>query len=102
MADVYTHGDWRVKEGRADEFVAAWQEFAEWSLANAPGARWAKLLRDTDDANRFVSVGPWASIDAVEGWRQLDGWGERVGRIRELLVDFTPGTLEPVVEVGDT
>jgi heme-degrading monooxygenase HmoA len=100
MAIVYTHGVWNVKQGHADEFVAAWRDFADWSLANAPGAMWAKLLRDANDDHRFVSVGPWASLDAVEGWRSLDGWSERIGRIREFLVDFTPGTLEPVVEVG--
>lgn len=102
MGEIYTHGVWRVKDGSADEFAAAWTEFAEWSLANAPGAMWAKLLRDAEDNLRFISVGPWASIDAVETWRLLDGWGERIGQIRELLVDFTPGTLEPVVEVGQT
>jgi len=101
VADIYTLGEWKVQEGRADEFVAAWQEFAEWSLANAPGASWAKLLRDADDDHRFISIGPWASIDAVAGWRQLDGWAERIGRIRPMLIDFTPGTLAPVVEVGE-
>lgn len=102
MVEVYTLGDWKVKEGHADEFVAAWREFAEWSLANAPGAIWAKLLRDTENDHRFVSIGPWTSIDAIDGWRQLDGWAERIGRIRQLLIDFTPGTLDPVVEVGST
>ena len=29
MADVYTSGSWRVKEGRGDEFVAAWRELLD-------------------------------------------------------------------------
>lgn len=100
MAVTYTQGVWQVKAGQAREFVDAWHEFAEWSAANAPGAMWVKLLRDVDDDHRFVSIGPWVSADAVDEWRRLDGWGERIGRLRQLLVDFTPATLEPVVELG--
>jgi heme-degrading monooxygenase HmoA len=96
----YTQGVWQAKPGQADAFVAAWREFAEWSAANAPGAGWVKLLRDLDDDHRFVSVGPWDSLDAIEGWRALPGWGERVARIRDLLESFEPATLEAVVELG--
>ena len=97
---VYTHGVWQVRPGRAADFVAAWRELAEWSVANVPGAMWAKLLCDTEDDLRFVSMGPWANADAVSTWRSLPGWSERIGRIRELLDGFTPSTLEPVVEIG--
>jgi heme-degrading monooxygenase HmoA len=96
----YTYGIWQVKPGRADEFAAAWAELAEWTTENVPGARWAKLLRDTQDENRFISFGPWESLDAIAAWRELDGFRERVGRVRELLESFEPFTLEPVVEVG--
>ena len=64
------------------------------------GRRWAKLLRDTQDENRFITFGPWESLDAIAAWRELDGFRERVGRVRELLESFEPFTLEPVVEVG--
>ena len=100
MAVPYTHGIWQVKPGRADEFVAAWTELAEWSLRDAEGAMWAKLLRDTGDEHRFVSLGPWESLAAIESWRELDGWKDRVGRIRELLVSFEPATLDLVAERG--
>ena len=96
----YTYGIWQVKPGRADEFVAAWAELAEWTTENVSGARWAKLLRDTQDENRFITFGPWESLDAIAAWRELDGFRERVGRLRELLESFEPFTLEPVVEVG--
>jgi heme-degrading monooxygenase HmoA len=100
MPVPYTQGVWRVKPGRAEEFVAAWTEFAEWTLQHADGAGWGKLLRDLGDEHRFVSIGPWDSLDAIQSWRSLDGWSERVGRIRELLVGFEPATLELVVERG--
>lgn len=97
----YTQGVWLVKPGRAEEFVAAWTEFARWTKANAPGAGWAKLLRDVDNENRFMTIGPWASIDAIDSWRDLDGWRERIGAIRELLEGFEPATLEAVVELDE-
>jgi hypothetical protein len=45
-------------------------------------------------------VGPWESLAAIDAWRGQDGWKVRVGRIRELLVNFEPATLELVVERG--
>lgn len=100
MSVPYTHGVWQVQPGRADEFLAAWSEFADWTEANAAGAGWVKLLRDLDDPDRFVTVGPWASLEAIEAWRALPGWRERVSAIRGLLADFRPSTLELIVERG--
>lgn len=97
----FTHGVWQVKAGRGDEFIEAWTEFAEWTKTNVPGVRWAKLLRDLEDPNRFVTIGPWDSTDAIDRWRSLDGWGERITKIRELLDGFQPSTLEVVVELDD-
>jgi len=101
MGVPYTHGIWRVKPGRAEEFVAAWTEFAEWTVEHVEGAGWGKLLRDREDDHRFISIGPWASLEAIEAWRSLDGWSERVARFRELLETFEPSTLEPVAERGN-
>ena len=100
MPDQYTQGVRRVKPGRTEEFIAAWTEFADWTLEHAAGVGWGKLLRDLDDAHRFVSIGSWESLPAIEAWRALAGWKDRVGRIRELLVAFESATLEPVVERG--
>lgn len=98
MSVPYTQGVWQVKPGRADEFVAAWSEFADWTAAHAEGAGWVKLLRDTGDPNRFVTIGPWDSVEAIDAWRALDGWRERIGRIREMLAEFQAWTLDVVVE----
>ncbi len=100
MPIPYTQGVWQVKPGRTDEFVAAWTEFAEWTAEHAQGAGRGTLLRDLADQNRFISIGPWESREAIEAWRALEGWGERVARIREMLVDFQPATLELVAERG--
>ena len=99
MGQPYTHGVWTVRPGQEDEFVAAWREFAEWTSREVSGAAWAKLLRDTSAPQRFISVGPWRDREAIESWRSLPGWQERVERLRPLLDRFEPSTLEPVVEI---
>jgi heme-degrading monooxygenase HmoA len=97
MSKTYTHSTWRVKPGLEDEFVRRWEELADWSGWQGLTAR-AKLLRDTDDPSRFVSFGPWGSIDAVWRWRGAPGFHERIARLQEVLDDFDPRTLELVSE----
>jgi heme-degrading monooxygenase HmoA len=100
VAVPYTQGVWKVKEGHAEEFVAAWIEFADWTAATVKGAGRGMLLRDLDDPNRFVSIGPWQSLDAIAQWRRLPGWSERVEKIGSVLDGFEPATLEFVAERG--
>ena len=100
MPGPYTRGIWQVKPGQADAFIAAWTEFAEWTRAHARGAGAGTLLRDVEDPDRFFTFGPWESLDAIAEWRELEGWKDRVARIRPMLLDFRPSTLEVVVEVG--
>jgi len=99
MTQPYTCGIWTVKAGAQEQFVAAWTDLAEWTGREVQGSGRATLLRDRNAANRFVSFGPWESLEAIEHWRSLDGWQERVGRLRVLLDGFEPSTLELVVEV---
>jgi heme-degrading monooxygenase HmoA len=98
MTGPYTVGIWTAKPGQADAFIDAWSEFADWTKATVPGTSWATLLRDKEDPNRFVSVGPWESLEAIDTWRANQGWTERVGRIKE-LVDFQTMTLDVAVEI---
>lgn len=100
MVTPYASGIWRVKPGRSEEFVAGWKEFAEWSAQNVRGTSWAKLLRDVSDENKFLSIGPWEDLSAMEEWRANEGWKQRVSALRELLEGFEASTLEPVVEIG--
>jgi heme-degrading monooxygenase HmoA len=92
MDELYTCGSWTVIPGREDDFVAAWADLAGWTKANVEGAGWAELVQDTEQPNRFLTFGPWESAAAIEAWRASDGFRERVGRIRELLESFQPGT----------
>lgn len=99
MGRPYSSGVWIAIPGREAEFIAAWREFATWSLG-AVGASWATLLQDRSQFNRFVSFGPWDSLDQIEAWRSNPGFAERVARIRPLIERLDASTLEAVVEVG--
>ena len=98
MADVYTVGIWTVKAGREAEFVAAWQAMGEATLAEFPDAH-GTLLRDSTNSRRFVSFGPWKSLDRVQAWRDSAAFKEGFTAIREVLDDFEPGTYEISAEV---
>jgi len=94
MERLYTAGIWTVQPGREDDFVDAWEELARWTLDNISGSKWARLLQNRDDETRFVSFGPWESVDAIEQWRASPGFQERVERIQSMLEAFQPGTFE--------
>ena len=100
MGRLYSSGVWIAIPGREAEFIAAWQDFANWSLIGVPGASWATLLQDRSQANRFVSFGPWDTLEHMEAWRSHPGFAEQVARIRPLIERLEPSTLEAVVEVG--
>ena len=83
MGEAYTHSTWRVKPGLEDEFVRRWEDLAHWSALQGLTSR-AKLLRDIDEPSRFVSFGPWESMESVRRWRAAPGFHERVARLQEV------------------
>jgi heme-degrading monooxygenase HmoA len=96
---LYTHGRWVVKSVNEDGFVAAWRELAEWSRGNVEDSSGAVLLRDRAEPSRFLSFGPWESLEAIEAWRADPGFQQRVGRLMEIVEEFEAHTLEVVAEV---
>jgi heme-degrading monooxygenase HmoA len=84
----YTAGNWHVRAGEEDAFVAAWTSFTEWSLANAQGAESFVLIRDSNDPRHFLSFGAWADHDSVNAWRSSEEFRERLGRCRALCDEF--------------
>lgn len=99
MTEIYTVGIWTVKAGREEEFVAAWRAMGEATIAEFPAAH-GRLLRDVENPGRFVSFGPWDSLEAVDAWRASIPFKEGVARIRDLLDAFEPGTYEVDAEVS--
>jgi quinol monooxygenase YgiN len=100
MGEIYTSGNWVVKEGREQEFVDAWRELAEWTKGEIEGAGNPRLLRDRDNPRHFLSIGSWDDAQAVEAWRASEGFQQRIEKIRELLEDVEVRTLDPVIELG--
>jgi quinol monooxygenase YgiN len=77
-----------------DDFVTAWRELAEWTLADFPTAQ-GTLLRDQQQPNVFFGFGRWPDLDTVGRWRASDRFKQSVAGMREFLESFEPHTLEP-------
>jgi heme-degrading monooxygenase HmoA len=83
-AQSLASGDWHVRPGREDEFVAGWTEFLEWTKANAPGFLGARLIRDAEDGTHFISFAEWASPAVRQAWRGLPEFPIKFGACRAL------------------
>jgi len=97
---AFTSGIWIVKQGKEKEFIKEWKEFAEWSrkIDNAP----AHLLQDTENPARFVSVGKWNSMDAIQKWAKTTEFKDAMSRISNLLEEPSkPHVMKEVVKVGE-
>jgi len=91
MTDQYVSGDWRVREGSEEEFVARWLAFTGWSLQHAPGAESFVLIRDMEQPQHFLSVGTWTDLASVRAWRDTPEFAQLLGRCRELCEAFHAG-----------
>ena len=96
---VYTLGVWTVRPGREDEFVAAWDQLGQWTLEQGYDTH-GTLVRDRDNPKRFISFGPWRSVDEAQRWRDTEGFRQRLARIEETLESFEPGTYDVVMSVS--
>lgn len=99
MVEVWTLVRWVAKPGKEEEFVAAWQDMADWTQTEFPEAQ-GTLLRDRDESNVFFSFGPWRDLEQAQAWRASDGFQQRVTRIRDLLDSFEPHLLDRVPMAG--
>ena len=88
---------WIVRPGREDDFIRQWRELAAITMRTV-GSRKdpTRLLRDRDQANRFISTALWDSASVLLTWRAGPEYRERVGRMHEVLENVTPMTLDDV------
>lgn len=100
MSDNYASGNWIVKEGRSDEFVARWREFLDWTASEVPGLVSATLIRDTDDGRHFVSLAEWESVAAIETWRSKPEFAAKLGACRALCDEFRGANFVRVVAIA--
>jgi heme-degrading monooxygenase HmoA len=96
----WASGQWRVREGAVDEFVARWTAWLTWTSENIPGFRSARLLRSDDDALRFVSFSDWDDDASVKAWKTSPGFREKFESVRELCEEFFGGDHDLAVAVA--
>jgi heme-degrading monooxygenase HmoA len=87
-ATDWASGSWTVTEGNEAEFVARWQEFLQWTKAEAAGFRSASLIHDQGKPSHFISVAQWESAEDVQAWRLLPGFATHFRACRELCEDL--------------
>jgi heme-degrading monooxygenase HmoA len=95
---IYTLGIWTVRPGSEDDFVRAWEDMGRETKRLFPTAA-GTLLRDHVQLNRFISFGPWESLEQVVAWRESSAFTEGLARIREVLDGFEPTTMDLVTRI---
>ncbi len=98
----YTLIDWRVKEGKEQEFVEKWKQIAAANTAQFNRNGSAKLLRDDQEPTHFVSLGEWPDVHTIQQWWTSDGFKERLGQTRDLVDKMSAHTLTEAAAVGPT
>src|SRR5437660_1612067 len=98
-ANDYASGNWYVKEGSEDGFLARWREFLEWTSGNAPGFQHAFLLQGSSDARHFVSYSTWDDLESEQKWRTLPDFRKMLGACRDLCDDFQSDAYQRVISV---
>ena len=95
MSDMYyTHGMWRVKPGKAAEFIDAWKALGEIFrvLPHPPGPGQSILIQDIADPLLFYSVGPWRSSEDLDAMRANPQARAGIKRLENLCDDGVRGT----------
>ena len=81
------------QEHREDDFVPASTELAVRTNSDLPNET-ASLLLDRDQSNRFVSFGPWDSLEQIQQRRASETFKQGVAKLRELPEEFAPHTMD--------
>lgn len=93
---LYTCGTWIVKSGMEQDFIEAWQAFADWTSRDQVGAGAGTLLQNEDDPSMFLSFGPWENVKVITEWRSKPEFQDFVSRARELCEEVKPQTMKVV------
>jgi hypothetical protein len=97
LTDLWTHTTWTVKEGREEEFIAAWGALIGDVRREVEPSLAPTLLRDHDRPQVFVSFAPWSMRNADVTFRSSEIFRRHLTDMRPLLESFEAQTLEEVV-----
>jgi len=92
----YASGNWRVTDGMADQFIDSWTAFLTWTQKANDGFLQARLIRDLQDPNHFVSFAAWRDPAAMSAWKEKPEFAEHFGNCRALCTDMQAGGYEQV------
>ena len=94
--EIYTLGVWRVKDGKQNEFIAAWQALGRYfhSLRKPPGK--GTLVQSVDEPKQFYSFGPWRALDDIQEMRSRPETPMEIGKLMDLCEEGRPGTFRVV------
>lgn len=73
----------QVKQGRADDFEAAWRAIAD-QVRRAPGNVRQALMRDPEDSHAFVVTSDWESREAFTRFERSPEQDDLTAPLREL------------------
>src|SRR3972149_780240 len=93
---TWTMGLWHARPGREADFIKLWTEFAAWTCRNQKGGVHATILQDISDATRFVSFGPWDTLNDIASWRETEEFKAFVAAARDICESLQPNTLRVV------
>ncbi len=96
---VYTLGIWLVHPGRENDFVQVWRDLARKTKEDFPNAK-GVLMHDRDVKNRFISTGPWESLEQIEQWRDSALFKQSVEAMKDMLEHFESRTLDEAASIG--
>jgi heme-degrading monooxygenase HmoA len=88
MSGIYASGNWTVREGSEEDFIARWKGFLGWTRESQPGLISANLLRDEQNPRHFVSFAEWEDTGARERWRQSPEFEQKFTACRDLCDEF--------------
>jgi heme-degrading monooxygenase HmoA len=97
----FTTAVWNVRQGKEKEFIKEWTRFADWSSRTA-GAITGRLLQDTENPTRFISVGEWDDENTIKKWREQPEFREAMSALSDLLAEpVEPKRMKEVAKVGE-
>ena len=96
----YSIGAWTIKPGRENEFISAWNGFAQWTTEVTFGASQGTLVQDIDEPRLFYCFWPFNSADDVRDWRSEPKFREFMMRMRAFCESCHPSIARVVGKVG--
>ncbi len=100
MSTHYVASRWKVKRGRGDDFVAAFEAFALWAELNHPEGGTARLLQQVEEPSQMTTIWEFPGAETIERWRQQPDVVEHMGRLEALAEQLEESVLELRALVG--